>query len=71
MMYWFKIAQFIFGVLLVLAILMQNRGAGLGGVFGGSGGVYLAKRGLEKKLFMATIVISILFFATSLAIIIF
>lgn len=71
MMYWFKIAQFIFGVLLILAILMQNRGAGLGGVFGGSGGVYLAKRGLEKKLFMATIVISILFFATSLAIIIF
>ncbi|OIO07782.1 preprotein translocase subunit SecG [Candidatus Falkowbacteria bacterium CG_4_10_14_0_2_um_filter_41_15] len=71
MMYWFKIAQFIFGVLLVLAILMQNRGAGLGGVFGGSGGVYLSKRGLEKKLFIATIVISILFFATSLAIIIF
>lgn len=71
MMYWFKIAQFIFGVLLILAILMQNRGAGLGGVFGGSGGVYLAKRGLEKKLFMATIVISALFFATSLAIIIF
>jgi len=70
-MYWFKIAQFIFGVLLVLAILMQNRGAGLGGVFGGSGGVYLSKRGLEKKLFIATIVISILFFATSLAIIIF
>jgi len=51
--------------------LMQNRGAGLGGVFGGSGGVYLSKRGLEKKLFIATIVISILFFATSLAIIIF
>jgi preprotein translocase subunit SecG len=71
MMYWFKIAQFILGVLLVLAILLQNRGAGLGGVFGGSGGVYLAKRGLEKKLFTATVVISILFFAISLAIIIF
>lgn len=70
-MYWFKIAQFILGVLLVLAILLQNRGAGLGGVFGGSGGVYLAKRGLEKKLFTATVVISILFFAISLAIIIF
>lgn len=71
MMYWFKIAQFIFGILLILAILLQNRGAGLGGVFGGSGGVYLAKRGLEKKLFIATIVISALFFVTSLAIIIF
>lgn len=71
MMYWFKIAQFIFGVLLILAILLQNRGAGLGGVFGGSGGIYLAKRGLEKKLFIATIVVSAFFFITSLAIIIF
>ncbi len=71
MIHWFKIAQFIFGILLVLAILLQNRGAGLGGVFGGSGGVYLAKRGLEKKLFTATIVVAALFFATSLAIIIF
>lgn len=71
MIHWFKIAQFIFGILLILAILLQNRGAGLGGVFGGSGGVYLAKRGLEKKLFTATIVVAALFFATSLAIIIF
>lgn len=71
MIYWFKIIQFILGVLLIIAILLQNRGAGLGGVFGGSGGVYLAKRGLEKKLFTATIVIATLFFAISLAIIIF
>jgi len=71
MIHWLKIIQFVLGLLLILAILLQNRGAGLGGVFGGSGGVYLAKRGLEKKLFIATIVISILFFATSLSIIIF
>ncbi len=71
MIHWLKIIQFVLGLLLILAILLQNRGAGLGGVFGGSGGVYLAKRGLEKKLFIATIVIAILFFAISLSIIIF
>lgn len=71
MIYWLKIAQFVLGLLLILAILLQNRGASLGGVFGGSGGVYLAKRGLEKKLFIATIVIAIIFFITSLSIIIF
>ena len=51
------------------AILLQNRGAGLGGIFGGSGNVFATKRGLEKKLFYATIVISALFFSVSLAIV--
>lgn len=47
---------------------MQNRGAGLGGVFGGSGGVYLTKRGLEKKLFITTIVLAVIFILLSLGI---
>ncbi len=64
-MAWFKIAQLVLAVLLIVAILLQNRGTGLGGVFGGSGGVYLAKRGLEKKLFVITIVLAVLFFAAS------
>lgn len=63
-----KIAQIVVAVLLMVAILMQNRGAGLGGVFGGSGGVYLTKRGLEKKLFMATIVLAAIFLLLSLAV---
>jgi len=62
-----KIAQVSIAVLLMAAILMQNKGAGLGGVFGGAGGgVYLTKRGLEKKLFIATIVLGAAFILLSL-----
>ena len=65
-MNWIKIAQVVVSVLLIVAILLQNRGAGLGSAFGGSGGVYLTKRGLEKKLFIATIILAVLFFSLSL-----
>ena len=58
-MTWIKIAQVIVSILLIVAILLQNRGTGLGSAFGGSGGVYLTKRGLEKKLFIATIVLAV------------
>ncbi len=67
MVFWIKIAQIVISVLLMIAILLQSRGAGLGNVFGGSGGVYLTKRGLEKKLFIATIVLAALFLLVSLA----
>lgn len=65
-MNWIKIAQVIASLLLITAILLQNRGAGLGSAFGGSGGVYLTKRGLEKKLFIATIVLAVVFFSLSI-----
>ncbi len=65
-MNWIKIAQVGVSVLLIVAILLQNRGTGLGSAFGGSGGVYLTKRGLEKKLFIATIVLAVLFFILSI-----
>lgn len=68
MMFWIQIAQIIIAILLMIAILMQNRGAGLGGIFGGSGGVYLTKRGLEKKLFIATIVLATIFILLSLGV---
>lgn len=60
-----KIIQIVVAVLLMLAILLQNRGTGLGGVFGGGGGVYLTKRGVEKKLFIATIVLAAIFLLLS------
>jgi len=63
-----KIVQIVVAVLLMISILMQNRGAGLGGVFGGSGGVYLTKRGLEKKLFITTIVLAVIFILLSLSV---
>lgn len=62
-----QIAQTIIAVLLILAILMQNRGAGLSGLFGGGGDVYRTKRGIEKTLFTLTIILSILFFAVAVA----
>jgi preprotein translocase subunit SecG len=68
MIFWIKIAQIVVAILLMVAILLQNRGGGLGSVFGGGGGVYLTKRGLEKKLYIATIVLAIIFFLLSLSI---
>lgn len=65
------IVQIILSVLLIGAILMQNRGAGLGATFGGDGGVYRTKRGLEKSLFVATIILAVAFLATAVANILF
>lgn len=53
--------QIIISVLLIISILLQNRGAGLSETFGGSGNVYQTKRGFEKFLFIATIILAILF----------
>jgi len=64
-----QIAQIIIAVLLMLAILLQNRGVGLSGVFGGGGNIYRTKRGVEKKLFILTIILSVLFLSISLAVI--
>lgn len=54
-------------MLLIGGILLQQRGTGLSGAFGGEGNVYRAKRGVEKTLFTATIIIAALFFGSSLA----
>ena len=59
------IIQIIISVLLVLAILLQNRGAGLSETFGGSGNVYQTKRGFDKFLFSATVILAILFLSTA------
>jgi preprotein translocase subunit SecG len=61
-----SIAQIIIAILLMMTILIQQRGAGLGGIFGGNSGVYRTKRGIEKTLFILTIIFAILFIAISL-----
>ncbi|HLD30920.1 MAG TPA: preprotein translocase subunit SecG [Patescibacteria group bacterium] len=61
-----NIIQLVSAILLIVAILLQNRGASVGGIFGGEGAVFQTKRGLEKKLFVATIVFSIIFLGTAL-----
>jgi len=60
----FKIFQIILAVLLVITILLQQRGSGLGMAFGGESNVYRSKRGIEKIIFYSTIVIAILFCLT-------
>ena len=62
-----QIVQIVVAVLLIASILMQNRGTGVGGIFGGSSGVYRTKRGVEKVLFRATIVLAVLFFGLAIA----
>ncbi|MEK7082994.1 MAG: preprotein translocase subunit SecG [Patescibacteria group bacterium] len=60
-----NIAQIVISVLLIVGILMQQRGGGLSTVFGGDGSVYRTRRGAEKIVFIATIILSILFFLTA------
>ena len=60
------IIQITIAVLLVGAILIQNRGTGLGAAFGGEGNVYRTKRGVERYVFIATIVLAVLFLTTAL-----
>lgn len=62
------IIQLVLAVLLIAAILLQQRGTGLSGAFGGEGSVYSTRRGIEKILFASTIVIAVLFFGISVAI---
>ena len=57
-------------ILLILLILLQQRGASLGAGFGGSGELNTERRGLEKSLFNATIVFVVIFVLSILAILI-
>ncbi len=62
-------AQISLSILLIIAILLQQSGAANGGALGGSdtsGSVFHTRRGLEKFLFLATIVIGILFAVTAI-----
>jgi len=56
------ILQIILAVLLIVVVLLQQQGSGLGSAFGGGGAVHTTKRGADKVLYRATIVIAFLFF---------
>ena len=64
------IVQIAVCILLIGSIMMQQHGVGLSSTFGGEGNAFRTKRGLEKGLFFATIVLSALFLGASLALII-
>ena len=54
-------AQIVLSVALILIILLQVRGGGLGGIFGQPDTVYRTKRGVEKTMFQLTIALAVLF----------
>jgi len=62
------IALIITSLALIVSVILQNKGVGLGGLTGdNSGGVFSARRGIEKTLFWITIVLSVLFFVLTFA----
>ncbi len=68
MIKYIDIALIITSVALIISVILQSKGAGLGGLAGGdTGGVFTARRGVEKTLFRATIVLSVIFFTLAIA----
>jgi preprotein translocase subunit SecG len=64
------IALIITSVALIISVILQSKGAGLGGLTGGdTGGVYTARRGIERTLFWVTIVLSVIFFTLAITIV--
>jgi protein translocase SecG subunit len=61
-----NIVQIVISILLIVAILLQQKGSGLGAAFGGDSAIYRTKRGAEKFIFRLTIVLSVLFLASAL-----
>lgn len=66
MLTYLNVAQIILAVALILAILLQVRGGGLGGIFGQPDTVFRTKRGVERTLFHLTIVLVVLFLIISI-----
>ena len=60
-----NIAQILISIVLITTILLQAKGSGFGAGLGGTTSSFRTRRGLEKTLFQATIVLTILFLAMS------
>jgi len=59
---YFQIALIITSLALIISIVLQNKGVGLGGLTGqDAGSVFSARRGIEKTLFLITVVLAIIF----------
>ncbi len=61
-----SIAQIVLSVALILAIMLQVKGGGLGGIFGQADSVYRTRRGIERTLFQLTIVLAVIFIIISI-----
>ena len=70
MVTYLNIALIIISVLLILSVILQSKGAGLGGLSGAdTGSVYTARRGVERTLFRLTIILSVIFFIVVLTLV--
>jgi preprotein translocase subunit SecG len=70
MVTYLNIALIIISVLLIISVIMQSKGAGLGGLTGAdTGSVFTARRGVERTLFKLTIVLSVAFFVLVLVLV--
>ena len=64
---WVDASLIITSIALIISVILQSKGAGLGGLTGGdTGGVFTARRGIEKVLFWVTIGLSVLFFVLAI-----
>jgi protein translocase, SecG subunit len=61
------IGQILVSITLIISVLLQARGTGLSGTFGGDSAVYRSRRGVERRLWQFTIVLLVLFVIFSLA----
>ncbi|MFC1904841.1 preprotein translocase subunit SecG [Chloroflexota bacterium] len=61
-----SIALIVLSLALILTILLQVRGGGLGGIFGQAATVFRTKRGVEKTLFQLTIALVVIFIIVSI-----
>lgn len=62
------IAMIITSIALIASVILQSKGAGLGGLTGGdSGSIFTARRGIEKTLFRVTIILGVIFFTLAIA----
>lgn len=62
-----NITQIVVSALLIVSILLQNRGSGLSATFGGDFGGYYTKRGMEKFLLYFSVILSVFFLGLSIA----
>lgn len=66
-----NIVQIILSIVLIALVILQGKGGSLSRMFGGEGGVYKTRRGLEKTLYNLTIAVIVAFFVFSLLSVVF
>ena len=61
-----SVTQIVLSIFLILVILLQVKGGGLGGIFGQADSVFRTRRGLERRLFQLTVILVVLFLVTAI-----